>query len=373
MNIGIFGGSFNPPHIGHVKASISAYEQCNLDLLIVIPAGTPPHKSLPLNTPEPELRLLMTKNAFETEENTSKHIKVSDIEIYSHERNYTIDTVLKIRNEYPYARLFLFVGTDMYNAIDTWKDSAELLKEVTVIELPRCVIPISSSELREMLVERKGRDFIADSNYALIIKNRLYNAKPDWDWLRQKAYSMLDPLRVPHVVACEKEAQRLAERWGVNPNDAREAAILHDITKKLDFYENLCIISKHGLSVEKLGKNEEKLLHSITGALVAQSEFGASDTVAEAIKWHTTGKAGMSTLEKIIYIADYIEETRILPGIDELRRLAYIDINVAMLMGLEMTVEDLVSRDIPPNIATIEAINDFKHIISMTSSERKTI
>ncbi|MCL2424724.1 MAG: bis(5'-nucleosyl)-tetraphosphatase (symmetrical) YqeK [Oscillospiraceae bacterium] len=366
MRIGIFGGSFNPPHIGHVNASKAAFQQCNLDILIVIPTGTPPHKALPENTPKSELRLQMTNNAFNSEfDYNNGHIIISELEIYSHENNYTIDTVNKIRVEYPNDKLFLLVGTDMYNTLDIWKDSKRLLEEVTAVELPRSVIPISSSELREMLSQRKGREYIEDSNYALIIKNKLYNAKPDWDWLRQQAYSMLDPLRIPHVVACEKEARRLAEYWGVDADDAGEAAILHDITKKLDFSENLCIISEHGPTINEFGKNEEKLLHSITGALIAQSEYGVSDHVAEAIKWHTTGKADMTMLEKIIYIADYIEETRSFPEVDQLRKLAYKNINEAMLLGLEMTVSDLKSRNIPPNIATIEAINDYKNIISL--------
>jgi len=375
MRVGIFGGSFNPPHIGHVNATKSAFSQCELDHLIVIPAGTPPHKDLPPNSPTPEMRLQMTNNAFSYECDDSdcskeikeiyKNIEVSDIEIFSRDRNYTIDTVNKIREEYPDAELFLLVGTDMYTTLDTWKDSDLLLKEVTPIELSREVIPISSSELRGMFSQRKGRDYVADSNYALIIGKRLYGSKSDWDWLRQQAYSMLDPLRIPHVVACEAEACRLAERWEVNIDEAREAAILHDITKKLDFYENMCIISKHGVTFEKHGKNGEKLLHSITGALIAQTKFGVSDTVSEAIKWHTTGKAGMSMLEKVVYIADYIEETRCFPGVDELRKLAYTNIDEAMLLGLDMTVEDLKSRGISPDISTTEAINDFKCIISL--------
>jgi len=148
----------------------------------------------------------------------------------------------------------------------------------------------------------------------------------------------------------------LAERWGADPDDAREAAILHDITKKLDFSQNMCIIAEHSITINKLGYKEEKLLHAITGALIAKSEFGVSDAVADAIKWHTTGRANMSMLEKVIYIADYIESTRDFPGVDRMRKAAYKSIDEAMILGLEMTVGDLQSRGIAPDSATTEAL-----------------
>jgi len=354
MKIGIFGGTFNPPHIGHVQATKTAVVQYKLDLLIVIPTGIPPHKTLPDGTPEPEARLQMAKNAF----NDSGTIKVLDMEVYSREKNYTIDSVIFLQRRYSNAEFFLLVGNDMYDSIDTWKDSDRLLEIVTPVLLPRDIISISSSDLRKMLPQRAGVEYLSDSNYSYIIKHRIYDAKPDWDWLRKRAHSMLSPQRIPHVDACEVEALRLAGRWGVDSDEAQEAAILHDITKKLDFSENMCIIAEHSVKIGKLGFREEKLLHSVTGALIAQSVFGVSDTVANAIKWHTTGKSGMSMLEKVIYIADYIESTRDFPGVEELRKIAYENIDDAMIMGLEMTVMDLESRGITPNAATYEAIID---------------
>jgi len=354
MRIGIFGGAFNPPHIGHVLASSAAAELNSLDLLIVIPTGVPPHKSMPEGSPKRKQRLLMTKNAF----SDTKKTKISDIEIFSDNNNYTIDTTRKLKKEYPDSEFFLLVGTDMYDSLNTWKSSEKLLKTVTPVLLPRDVVKISSSELREMLPLRKGREFLSDDNYAFIIKQRLYKAKPDFDWLRERAYQMLDPVRIPHVKASEAEAIKLAEHWGASQEDAREAAILHDITKKLDFSQNMCIIAEHGETLWKLGNHESKLLHSITGAITAKTEFGVSDDVFDAIKWHTTGRAKMSMLEKIIYIADYIEETRDFPGVNQLRTAAYEDINKAMVIGLKMTIQDLESRSITPNKKTLDALND---------------
>jgi len=354
MKIGIFGGAFNPPHTGHVQAAGRAAEIHNIDVLIVIPTGTPPHKIFPAGTPDPSIRLEMTRNAFPC----SGKLIISELEVYSRDNNYTIDTVKSIKHDYPGSDLLLLVGNDMYDTLDTWKNSEALLRTVTPVLLPRDVIDISSSEIRLMLPARKGREFLSDYNYSCIIKHRFYDAKPDWEWLRGKAHEMLNPLRIPHVDACEAEAVRLAERWGVDSDDAREAAILHDITKKLDFSQNMCIIAEHSLNIDMFRSNEEKLLHSITGALLAQSVFGVSDAVADAIRWHTTGRANMSMLEKVIYIADYIESTRDFKEVEDLRKVAYEDIDNAMISGLEITVNDLRARGIPVNTATLEALKD---------------
>jgi len=137
---------------------------------------------------------------------------------------------------------------------------------------------------------------------------------------------------------------RLAERWSVDADDAREAAILHDITKKLTVEEHIRIFEERGLSPGSLENAGEKLLHSKSGALLAKSLFGVSDEVAGAIRWHTTGRAGMSALEKVIYLADYIEPSRDFPGVDDLRAAAYADLDRALVMGLKMSVQDMQER-----------------------------
>ena len=382
LKIGIFGGTFNPPHIGHVKSAMAAAEQLELDRLIIVPAGIPPHKAMPAGSPSAEMRLHMTRTAFEEMHSAI----VLDIEIYNTVPNYTVQTVSIIKQDYPNARLYLLTGTDMYLTLDMWKNSEELLKAITPIVFFRSaediekiteysqnlqnrngvrtitvkndVIDISSSQLRDMLPERKGIGYIADTTYAYIIANRLYGAKPDWEWLREQAYSMLNPARIPHVAGCEEEALRLAKRWNVDPDDAREAAILHDITKRLNLEENLRILEEHSVLIGKLELGEEKLLHSKSGAALAKTLFGVSDKVADAISWHTTGRAGMTDLDKIIYLADYIEPMRDFPGVEDLRAAAYADINKAVKIGLELSVQDMRERGITPNKITFEALND---------------
>jgi len=382
LKIGIYGGTFNPPHIGHVRSAKAAVRQLGLDKLIVVPAGTPPHKPLPDGTPSGDMRLHMVCAAFEDLENAV----VSDIEVSKPDVSYTVDTLGAMKREYPGAELFLLVGTDMYLTLETWYDNEAMLKIATPAVFSRGsddikrvidyslsiqrrhgvhtetvinnVVEISSSNLRCLLPKREGIGYIDDKSYSYIIKNRIYDAKPDWDWLRARAYSMLKPGRIPHVAGCEEEALRLAEQWGVDLDDAREAAILHDITKKLETGEHYQILEEYGIPAQNLAKGEEKLLHSKTGAVVARAEFGVSDAVYDAILWHTTGRAGMSDLEKVIYLADYIEPIRDFEGVDILRAMAYESLDEAVRMGLELSIRDMKERGITPNRTTFDALDD---------------
>ena len=383
MRIGVYGGAFNPPHIGHVNAAKAAMNQLKLDKLIVIPSGVSPHKPMPECTPPGDMRLYMTQTAFSKVDNAV----VSNVEITKPGASYTINTLTEIRGQYPGAEIFLLAGTDMYLTFESWHRFEDIFKIATPAVFARnadnhekiaeysisiqkrygvhtetvenTVIPISSSMLRTMLPRREGIEYLDDTNYSYIIKNRLYNAKSDWNWLRTQAHAMLKPSRIPHVIGCEEEAVRLARHWGLDEDDAREAAILHDITKHMSAEENFAILKKYGLPAVYIKKTEEKLLHAVTGAAIARGEFGSSDAVADAIRWHTTGRANMSELEKIIYIADYIEPMRDFDEVDVMRTLAYKNINAAMKMGLEISVEDMKQRGIIIDGTTYDALNYF--------------
>ena len=173
--------------------------------------------------------------------------------------------------------------------------------------------------------------------------------------LWEKAKQYLKDSRVPHVLGCESEAVKLAERWGEDTDKASTAALLHDITKKCSYEDNLELIKKYGLELDENEMANPKLLHAKTGAALAADVFNIGPEIAEAIKWHTTGKPNMTLLEKIIYLADYIEPTRDFDGVEELRKLAYQDINKCMALGLKMSLEEVSSRGTKPHKNTREA------------------
>ena len=156
--------------------------------------------------------------------------------------------------------------------------------------------------------------------------------------LAQTVAGLLKESRIAHVLGCAQTARDLAELWGADPKDAWRAGILHDVTKALDEQSQRQLCEDYGLQVEPFQWANHKLLHQLTGAEVASRVFGENPQVCLAIRTHTTGCAGMNTLQKILYIADYIEPNRDFEGVDALRALARTDLDEAMCMGLEMTI-----------------------------------
>lgn len=142
------------------------------------------------------------------------------------------------------------------------------------------------------------------------------------------------------------------------------AALLHDCTKKESREQQLALCRQYHIDIEKPEKLETKLFHAITGAAVAEHVFGLSPAAVSAIRWHTTGKADMTLLEKIIYLADYIEPTRDFCDLTELRRLAYEDLDRAMLLGFTMAVDDLRKKGMVVHPDSVRARDYLKGIMS---------
>ena len=181
--------------------------------------------------------------------------------------------------------------------------------------------------------------------------------------LRKKAWQMLDVKRIPHVSGCEEEAACLARRWGESPSAAAAAAILHDVTTRLSAKEQLALVKQYAIPCDDVLLASPKLLHAVTGASVAKAEFCMPDEICNAIRWHTTGKPEMTLLEKIIYLADYIEPTRDFPGVDALRKAAYEDLDSALALGLSMSLEEVRNGGAEPYIDTVLANSYYQKII----------
>ena len=161
------------------------------------------------------------------------------------------------------------------------------------------------------------------------------------DRLEQVVISLIKPNRVNHVLGCRDTAAALAEKWGADVTDAARAGLLHDITKALDGPLQLTLCREYGTILNDFEKRYPKTLHALTGSLVAHRIFGENQAVVSAIRSHTTGKANMNVLEKIIYVADYMEPNRDFPGVERLRQLAFEDLDAAVKLGLEYTLEHL--------------------------------
>ena len=168
---------------------------------------------------------------------------------------------------------------------------------------------------------------------------------------------LLNPNRVAHVLGCRDTAMEMARHWGANVDDAARAGLLHDITKALDGPLQLTLCREYGTILDDFGQRNPKTLHALTGSLVAERIFGESPAVVSAIRHHTTGKADMTLLEKIIYVADYMEPCRNFQGVEKLREYAFSDIDAALKLGLEMTLENLISRELDISPETRDALD----------------
>ena len=194
MKIGLLGGSFSPPHKGHLHAAVCARDELNLDKIILIPAGDPPHKVLPEGTPSAHHRLEMARIAA-----TTVGAEVSDIEILRGGKSYTADTLTALCELYPEDELYFIMGTDMILTLDSWykpqvifdcatvcavarddgdveriEDKGRALSKMGArIEIIKCpAMPASSTEIRED-IEAK-RDLLPQGVYEYILRENLY-------------------------------------------------------------------------------------------------------------------------------------------------------------------------------------------------------
>ena len=364
--IGIYGGSFNPLHVGHLRAANFAKAAFDLDKLLLIPSSVSCHKAEPENTPSDAQRLEMLQLATAG----CDGLEVCDIELQRGGISYTWETLEQLRQQYPNAEFCLCMGTDMFLSFHNWKNPEKILSQATLAVLDRGgklaseiaeqkqrledmgarivfadnpVTRISSTDLRRMLVFGCADAFLPEQVAAYIRQNGLYGTDRSlknlpMPELERTVISLLKPNRVAHVLGCRDTSAELAKVWGADETDAARAGMLHDITKALDGPLQLDLCRAYGVGLNAFSQANPKTLHALTGSLVAERIFGENEAVVAAIRSHTTGKANMNTLEKIIYVADYMEPNRDFPGVEELRHLAYTDLDKALKLGLEMTL-----------------------------------
>ena len=392
MRIGIFGGTFNPPHNGHVTLARAAAEQLALDRLLIMPACVPPHKPLP-DRVTPQQRYAMAALMAAP---VGRCAQASDIELHRTGKSYTSDTLQTLHEQYPDTELWLLMGSDMFLSLHTWHEpevicalahiaafsrveediraamerqkqtlEQQYRAEVALLNNPQ-LIELSSTDVRAALAAGRGSELVPEAVWGYIRREHLYGTQADLkhltvEELRPIAMSYLKPKRMPHVLGTAEEAARLARRYGADETQARVAGLLHDCTKKLDMAEQLALCGQYGIVLDPLEQKALKLLHAKTGAAIARHVYGVDDAVYQAILYHTTGRAGMSLLEKILYLADYIEPSREFandPDVVRLRETVYEDLDRGLLLGLTMTIDEMVGMGNPVHHDTLDARDD---------------
>ncbi|MBR1867774.1 MAG: nicotinate (nicotinamide) nucleotide adenylyltransferase [Clostridia bacterium] len=347
----LFGGTFDPPHIEHVKMAERASEQFDPDLFVVMPTAYPPHKTVVYGE-DGKNRFEMCKIAF----GGIKNLVVDDYELKKGGRSYSFETVRHIAEKYDGARIIFLMGTDMLSTFSEWKNPEEILKycvpalcqregegekaEKTALDFEKkfgkkayiCDYigkNLSSSEYKFSKMsglETKG--FLTEETRKYIEENDLYKSDVYFEFIKNN----LKKSRIEHTVGVILEAVRLAKRLKADLGKTILAATLHDCAKYLrgeDF---------DGFERDK--NTPEPVVHQYLGAFVAEKVLGVTDEeVLDAIRYHTTGKPDMTLLGKIIFVADMIERGRTYPEVYELRSAVDEDFESGFVLCLKRSVE----------------------------------
>ena len=334
MRLGIFGGTFSPPHKGHTEAAAAFCREMKLDKLLIIPTFIPPHKET-FDDTTPEDRLKMCEIAF----SAIDIAEVSDLEIRRGGKSYTYLTLEELSS--PDCELFFLCGTDMILTFDLWKRYEYIFSLATIcyarreneiennkkieekigqyrelgakiVEIKHKVTEISSSEIRDSLAEF-AEDYLSYGVSSYIYENGLYGvafSKKEITELRGAVANRLSEKRFAHTLGVEEAAAEIAKT--VAPEllpKARVAALLHDITKETS---SRALIEKYGIVLSNDDIASPETLHALTAVPYIKEHFSqfADEDIISAIKVHTTGAPDMTLLAKIIFVADYIEAGR---------------------------------------------------------------
>ncbi len=398
MRIGIYGGSFNPIHNGHVHVAETAAAEFSLDKVIFVPSKISPHRSSDEYIDGKE-RIKLIKLAVKGKKNMS----CSDWELSQERVSYSVYTVKHFRERYPDAELFLLVGSDMLLSFDSWFCFEEILDEASLIVVSRhggdmheleakaeelrkygnifisksTPLEISSSEIRKKIA--KNEDFACYLNESVVqyiskmghYKKEAYTEMYKIDDKKKYLKENLSAKRYQHSLNVAAECKKLAEKYGEDPDKAYFAGLLHDICKELPAEEQRSLVIESGFTVCREELETRSLLHGIAGAYFIKKEYGVADIdILNAVRFHTVGRAGMSRLEEIVYLGDLVSAERDYKDVDKMRKLVYTDLNEAMLYALAFSIRSVLKKGglIPP--CTIEAYNFYTRLIKEEKEER---
>ena len=326
--IGVLGGSFDPLHYGHLILAEQMRQEADLDLVLLVPAYVNPFKeSVP--PAEGKHRLAMLELA------TADHpfFEISDIELQREGPSYTADTLMQLKAEqYPDDELLFIMGTDSFYKLEEWHKAEELINnfgfligmrkgydeqqlkdaearlaakyplKADYFRIPD--LEISSSDIKERIRDGKSvRFLLPDSVIAYIDEHELYLDLVGK--VREYARKHEKPTRYAHTKGVVKMAKQLAEQYGADVEKAEIAAWFHDACRP-----------------------EGNLEHGPAAADLLQELYGVTDEdILNAIRYHTTGRPGMSLLEKILKTADQLEEGRSYPGVEAMREYTKLPVD----------------------------------------------
>lgn len=364
MKIAIFGGSFNPIHIGHVELAKNAIKALKLDKLFFIPAFISPFKQDSVATDmgiSDENRLKMLELAIQ--ESGQKKLFIDNCEILRGGVSYTVDTVEYINKKYN-TKTYLIIGDDLVKDFEKWKEPKKLAEISNIvlarrnfqqeinfdyahINIKNPIVLSASSQVRTLLTEGKdAKEYLCKSVYNYIKENNLYGY---WQGLISRFDAILEHKvsenRYNHSIRVAKMLKKLCLHYGLDQNKGFFTGLTHDLCKNLTDDELIMYAKKNNLKISKIEKENPSLLHGAVASIVLKKEYGILDEdILEAIKYHTFGKKKLNPLGMLLFVADKIEEGR--PQVNEeyYKRLFSLSLNDITLSVLEENIEYLQNR-----------------------------
>lgn len=356
--VGIMGGTFDPIHYGHLAAAEAVREALALDLVVFMPAGRPAFKQNKQVT-DAEHRYAMTLAA--TEKNT--RFIASRSEVDREGVTYTVDTARALRAFLgAKSRIYFILGADAFADVQKWYGFDELVRlsdfavtsrpgfdkerltdianavrkahkaKVRLLTIPD--LDISSTVVRKRAAAGESiRYLLPDEVADYVDKHGLYRPRPTLKEMRERLKRSLSEKRYEHSLGVADEAVRLAKIHNADADKAYLAGLLHDTAKEIPDKKLLKRAKAAGIALDAVTKANPSLAHAPLGAWIAKTEFAVRDEdVLNAISYHSTGRPGMSVLEKIIYVADFIEPTRPMrEGNEKARQCVEFDLDAAVI------------------------------------------
>lgn len=395
--IGIMGGTFNPIHNVHLIMAEEARIQFQLDQVMFMPSKNPPHKDKDVIASD-EHRKRMIQHAIQD----NPYFVFSDLELKRDGITYTKDTLAFLRKEHPQDTFFFILGGDSLVAMEQWCEPEFIFQNCYILaanrdkttdveldnwityfgdkygahisEIKMPLIFISSKMIREKIVSGDSiSDYCPTSVERYIRSNLLYGAKEplfmgtpgDMDIIEYLSAN-LKPKRFMHTLGVAVTSANMAAVHGYDVQKAYRAGLLHDCAKYLTGDELIEKCREADLPLSEVELSNTALIHGKVGAYFAKTKYGVKeDEILMAIAWHTTGRPGMGMLEKIVYLADYMEPGRSMKckphSLEEIRKACFTDIDKALIMVLECCVTYLKKCGKPIDPLTIETYQYYQN------------
>lgn len=356
--IGILGGSFSPIHNAHLQIAQDCSDKFGFDKVIFLPNSKPPHKSVEYFSYKDRanmVKLAISRNenfeiSYAESDETKIHYSYNTIREYfckPNEKIYFImgdDEFLSIKSWYEYEK-FLDLCTVVvfirgHNLDYVLEKNKSLIQKYNIIFIENEKIMISSTDIRNRMKNKLSIRYLVCEEVSEYIYNELEYF--DIDRIKSDLKQKLKESRYEHSLRVADYCKYLAKIYNIDENRAYLAGLVHDCAKNLeDFY-----LLNNSISSDIIFDEEEIsnkfLQHSLIGAVVAKKIYGICDEeIFSAIRYHTTAKENMTLLEKILFISDKIELGRNYPKVQNLRKIADEDINLAIIEFLNSNFEYL--------------------------------